>query len=186
MTDTCQYNFSGGAYGDDYNPTAPCGQPPGPLPSSTPAPSPAPMNAPTPDVEEPEHGELGCAVDLTTGVRVRDSDTEPETDDWSQPQRKYSLHAKRQGKQLTQHSRDYREGRTGMEAIRKSIPFEGVQWSQNQRRNQAGCMSSLRSCSSLWVPAWHGTGIASLSRLEITLETPIGNASSVVSASIPQ
>jgi len=39
----------------------------------TPAPTPAPSLAPTTDVEGPQYGELGCAEDLTTGVRVRHS-----------------------------------------------------------------------------------------------------------------
>ena len=41
----------------------------------TPAPTPEveePTPAPTTDVEEGEYGELGCAVDLTDDVRVRD------------------------------------------------------------------------------------------------------------------
>jgi len=50
----------------------------GPTPVPTPAPSPAPSFAstavPTTDVNEPQYGELGCAADLTTGVRVRDSE----------------------------------------------------------------------------------------------------------------
>ena len=33
----------------------------------------APTPAPTPDAEEGDYGELGCAADLTDGVRVRSS-----------------------------------------------------------------------------------------------------------------
>ena len=46
----------------------------------TPAPTPEveePTPAPTPEEEEGEYEELGCAADLTEGVRVRGSDGEP-------------------------------------------------------------------------------------------------------------
>lgn len=60
MTDVYQYKYSGGDYGDDYDPRAPCTS----GSSATPAPS--------PDVDEPEYGELGCTKDSTTRVRRND------------------------------------------------------------------------------------------------------------------
>ena len=80
------YEMGEGAAVPNPAPTPEVEQPnPGPTPEveeATPAATPEveePTAAPIPEVDEGKYEELGCAVDLTDGVRVRCSDAEPDT-----------------------------------------------------------------------------------------------------------
>jgi len=55
-----------------------------------------PTPAPTTDVEEPQYEDLGCAADLTTGVRVRDDGRDREGHDRWRVNLEYSVHRKQQ------------------------------------------------------------------------------------------